>query len=49
MNLETYDLFSRQIPFLGVKRQEILSKRKVVVVGAGGLGSPVSSMLVRAG
>lgn len=49
MNLETYDLFSRQIPFLGEKRQEILLKKKVVVVGAGGLGSSVSSMLVRAG
>jgi adenylyltransferase/sulfurtransferase len=49
MNLETYDLFSRQIPFLGEKRQEILLQKKVVVVGAGGLGSSVSSMLVRAG
>ncbi len=49
MDIETYDLFSRQIPFLGVKRQEILSRKKVVVVGGGGLGSFVSEMLVRAG
>ena len=49
MELETYDLFSRQIPFLGMKNQEILSRKKVVVIGAGGLGSFVSSMLVRLG
>ncbi len=49
MNLETYDLFSRQLPFLGTKRQEMLSKKKVVVLGAGGLGSYVSQMLIRIG
>lgn len=49
MKPETYDLFSRQVPFLGMKRQEILLGKKVVVVGCGGLGSHVSSMLVRAG
>lgn len=49
MNLETYDLFSRQVPFLGEENQDKLSKAKAVVVGAGGLGSYVASMLVRAG
>ncbi len=49
MNLETYDLFSRQIPFLGMERQEMLLQKKAVVVGAGGLGSFASEMLVRAG
>jgi len=49
MNLETYDLFSRQIPFLGMEKQGKLSRSKVVVIGAGGLGSFVSSMLVRLG
>jgi len=49
MDPETYDLFSRQVPFLGMKRQEILLRKKAVVVGAGGLGSFVSSMIVRMG
>lgn len=49
MNLETYELFSRQIPFLKEKNQDILSRKKVVVVGAGGLGSYVSQMLIRVG
>jgi len=49
MDIETYDLFSRQTPYLGLARQDALSKAKVAVVGAGGLGSFVSEMLVRAG
>lgn len=49
MELETYDLFSRQVPFLGMKKQEKLLKAKIVVVGAGALGSFVTSMLVRLG
>jgi adenylyltransferase/sulfurtransferase len=49
MDIGTYDLFSRQTPYLGLARQEKLSGAKVVVVGAGGLGSFVSSMLVRMG
>ncbi len=49
MNPETYDILSRQIVFLGMKKQEILLRKKVVVIGAGGLGSFASAMLVRAG
>ena len=49
MNLDNYELLSRQIPFLGEKRQDRLSQAKVAVVGAGGLGSFVSSMLIRLG
>ena len=49
MVARTSDLFSRQMPFIGEENQEKLSKAKVVVVGAGGLGSFVSSMLVRMG
>lgn len=49
MDFEIYELFSRQIPFLGEKNQDLLAKAKVAVVGAGGLGSHVSEMLVRAG
>jgi adenylyltransferase/sulfurtransferase len=46
---ETSDLFSRQVPYIGKGKQEKLSNSKVAVVGAGGLGSFVSSMLVRMG
>lgn len=49
MNMESYELFSRQIPFLGEKNQDTLSRKKVAVVGAGGLGSYVSQMLIRLG
>lgn len=49
MGIEASDLFSRQTPFLGEENQEKLSKAKVAVVGAGGLGSFVCSMLVRTG
>lgn len=42
-------LFSRQTPFLGERNQEKLSRAKVVVVGAGGLGSFAASMLLRMG
>ena len=49
MNPETYDIFSRQIPYLGMKKQDMLLRSKVVVVGCGGLGSFVTSMLVRSG
>lgn len=49
MNPETLELLSRQVPFLGMKKQEKLLKSRVVVIGAGGLGCFVSSMLVRLG
>lgn len=49
MDASNMELFSRQIPFLGEERQDALSKAKVAVIGAGGLGSFVSSLLVRAG
>lgn len=49
MDIETSELFSRQTPFLGKENQEKLSKAKVAVVGAGGLGSFASSMLLRMG
>lgn len=49
MNLENYEMFSRQVPFLGEEKQDKLSGGRVVVVGAGGLGSFVSSMLIRLG
>jgi molybdopterin/thiamine biosynthesis adenylyltransferase len=43
--------YSRQIisPLIGEKGQEILSKIKVLQIGAGGLGSPCSLYLVAAG
>jgi molybdopterin/thiamine biosynthesis adenylyltransferase len=49
MNPETFEILSRQIPFLGTERQEKLLRKKVAVIGAGGLGSFVSSLLARAG
>jgi molybdopterin/thiamine biosynthesis adenylyltransferase len=49
MDTGSFELFSRQMPFIGEENQVKLSKAKVVVVGAGGLGSHVSDMLVRAG
>ena len=44
-----FELLSRQIRYLGEERQEKLDRAKVVVVGAGGLGSYVSQMLIRCG
>ncbi|MEM5871795.1 MAG: HesA/MoeB/ThiF family protein [Candidatus Aenigmatarchaeota archaeon] len=49
MDIETYELFSRQIPYLGVARQEKILNAKVAIIGAGGLGSHVSEMIVRLG
>jgi len=49
MNPESFDLLSRQIIFIGMEKQEKLSRSKVVVIGAGGLGSHVSEMLIKAG
>ncbi|NPA05313.1 MAG: HesA/MoeB/ThiF family protein [Crenarchaeota archaeon] len=41
--------FSRQIPIIGVQGQYRLSSSSVLVVGAGGLGSPVITYLTCAG
>ncbi len=41
--------YSRQLPLIGVKGQERLSSSTVLVVGAGGLGSPVLLYLAAAG
>lgn len=41
--------YARQIPLLGVKGQEILNRSRVLIAGAGGLGSASSSYLAAAG
>ena len=41
--------YSRQLPLLGVKKQDRLCESSVTVVGCGGLGSHVAELLVRAG
>lgn len=41
--------YSRQLPLLGVERQNMLYGSSVTVVGCGGLGSHVAELLVRAG
>ncbi len=43
------DRYIRQIPIIGEEGQKKLKKAKVLVVGAGGLGSPVISYLAAAG
>jgi len=43
------EVYSRQIPLLGVEGQERLSKSRVAVVGLGGLGSSISTYLAAAG
>jgi adenylyltransferase/sulfurtransferase len=43
------DFFSRQLKVIGKSGQEKLGKSTVSIVGAGGLGSHVASMLVRTG
>lgn len=51
LNEEQIERYSRQIilPQVGGKGQEKLLEAKVLVIGAGGLGSPVTSYLARAG
>lgn len=48
---ERIERYSRQIilPHVGGKGQEKLLKAKVLIIGAGGLGSPVACYLARAG
>jgi adenylyltransferase/sulfurtransferase len=43
--------YSRQIilPEIGIEGQEVISKRKVLLIGAGGIGSSVALYLVGAG
>lgn len=42
-------LRQQQVPQLGVRSQALLANAKVLIVGAGGLGAPVSTLLVGAG
>jgi len=51
LNDEQIERYSRQIilPHVGGKGQERLLKAKVLVIGAGGLGSPVATYLAAAG
>lgn len=44
-----FERYSRQLPLIGEEGQEKLSKAKVLVVGAGGLGSAVIAYLAAAG
>ncbi|WP_456467643.1 HesA/MoeB/ThiF family protein [Archaeoglobus sp.] len=45
----TFDRYKRQIEVFGISGQEKLTKAKVLVIGAGGLGSPVIAYLAAAG
>lgn len=45
----TFERYKRQIEVFGIVGQEKLMKAKVLVVGAGGLGSPVIAYLAAAG
>lgn len=45
----TFERYKRQIEIFGVKGQEKLAKSRVLVIGAGGLGSPVIAYLAAAG
>ena len=46
---EEKELYSRQIAFMGEEKQSELKNKKVLVLGAGGLGSPVLYYLAGAG
>jgi adenylyltransferase/sulfurtransferase len=41
--------YSRQIKLVGEKKQTLLLKKKVLIVGAGGLGSAAAELLLRSG
>ncbi|MEM4844174.1 MAG: ThiF family adenylyltransferase, partial [Ignisphaera sp.] len=51
MPLDKYELerYSRQLPLIGVERQEKLKSSTVLIVGAGGLGSVISVYLTYIG
>ncbi len=49
MNDFEREKYSRQIPLFGEEGQEKLKKARVLVAGAGGLGSPISTYLAIAG
>ncbi|KUG22290.1 dinucleotide-utilizing enzymes involved in molybdopterin and thiamine biosynthesis family 2 [hydrocarbon metagenome] len=46
---EELSRYSRQLPLIGEEGQEKLKKTKILIAGAGGLGSPIATYLALAG
>jgi sulfur-carrier protein adenylyltransferase/sulfurtransferase len=48
-NKEAYRSSHSKLPFIGIKGQELLEQKKVLVIGAGGLGCPCLQSIAGAG